>query len=144
MAFAACRIPLSGGRPLEAAFAKLNLKGNTVRAIAIDGTSGTILPIAADGSPLGLASMYNDVAEQPDIALVAASAPHETAALGATSPLARALPHSRVRHPHPASGGLAGRKIFRPLRRDGRKQRAEIGLRSGGPSMAGLDRQDRL
>ena len=69
----------------------LDLKGHTVRAIAVDGTSGTILPVAADGTPAGLASMYNDVAEAADLAMVAAAAPRETAALGATSPLARAL-----------------------------------------------------
>ena len=70
---------------------KLDLAGRRVRAIAIDGTSGTILPINPDGTPTGLASMYNDVAEAADLARVAASAPAETAALGATSPLARAL-----------------------------------------------------
>ena len=69
----------------------LNLHGHTVKAIAVDGTSGTILPIAADGGATGLASMYNDVAEAVDLALVAAAAPQETAALGSTSPLARAL-----------------------------------------------------
>lgn len=75
------------GRALDG----LHLTGHTARAIAIDGTSGTILPIAADGTPVGLASMYNDVAEPADVAMVASAAPQETAALGATSPLARAL-----------------------------------------------------
>lgn len=73
------------------AFRNLDLSGLTVRAIAIDGTSGTILPITADGTPAGLASMYNDVADAALLALVAAVAPRETAALGATSPLARAM-----------------------------------------------------
>jgi D-ribulokinase len=63
----------------------------TIRAIAVDGTSGTILPILADGTPAGLASMYSDVAEPADVALVTAVSPVETAARGATSPLARAL-----------------------------------------------------
>ncbi len=77
---------------VEAAMKGLDLGGKTVKALAVDGTSGTILPIARDGTPLGLASMYNDVAEAADLALVAAVAPQETAALGSTSPLARALP----------------------------------------------------
>ncbi len=104
MATAAIVAPMQGlgGRILQdpaiwwnatvEAMDKLDLAGLNVRAIAIDGTSGTILPVNADGTPAGLASMYNDVAEAADVALVAAAAPAETAALGATSPLARALP----------------------------------------------------
>ena len=76
---------------LIAAFKGLNLEGLSVRAIAIDGTSGTILSVTPDGTPASLASMYNDVAEMPLLALVAAQAPKETAALGSTSPLARAM-----------------------------------------------------
>ena len=76
---------------VEAALKSLDVKDHRVRAIAIDGTSGTILPVTADGTPAGLASMYNDVSEAADLAMVAAVAPRETAALGATSPLARAL-----------------------------------------------------
>ncbi|MFN4143069.1 FGGY-family carbohydrate kinase [Aestuariivirga sp.] len=76
---------------LESAFAGLDLAGLAVRAIAVDGTSGTILAVEADGTPASLASMYNDVCERPHLALVAAHAPRETAALGSTSPLARAL-----------------------------------------------------
>ena len=38
--------------------------------------------------------MYNDVAEAAHLAMVAAAAPPETAALGNTSPLARAIPLS--------------------------------------------------
>jgi D-ribulokinase len=67
---------------------KLDLAGKTVKALAVDGTSGTILAIGRDGAPRGLASMYNDVAEADDLARVAAVAPKETAALGSTSPLA--------------------------------------------------------
>jgi sugar (pentulose or hexulose) kinase len=84
------------------AFKGLKLEGLTVRAIAIDGTSGTILPIHADGTPAALASMYNDVAEPALLALVASAAPRETAALGSTSPLARAMelhkPNTRILH----------------------------------------------
>jgi sugar (pentulose or hexulose) kinase len=84
------------------AFKTLDLSGLTIRAIAIDGTSGTILPVTQDGTPQGLASMYNDVAEKALLALVASAAPKETAALGSTSPLARAMelhkPGTRILH----------------------------------------------
>src|SRR3954463_6646665 len=35
-----------------------------VAATAVDGTSGTILPLDERGSPVGFASMYNDTAEE--------------------------------------------------------------------------------
>jgi D-ribulokinase len=73
------------------AFAALELTNIAVRTIAIDGTSGTILPVDADGNPTALASMYNDVAGIDLVQRIAAAAPPETAAHGATSPLARAL-----------------------------------------------------
>jgi sugar (pentulose or hexulose) kinase len=65
---------------------------SSIRGIAIDGTSGTILPVSDDGTPLGLASMYDDYAEASDLARVTAAAPMDSAARGASSPLARALP----------------------------------------------------
>lgn len=74
-----------------AAFAALKRDGLTVRAISIDGTSGTILAIDADGSPASLGSMYNDVCSKENLSKVSAVAPRETAALGGTSPLARAM-----------------------------------------------------
>jgi sugar (pentulose or hexulose) kinase len=73
------------------AFAKLNLKGLNVLALAIDGTSGSIVAVDGAGVPLGLASMYNDVAEANAIVAVKAVASRDTAALGSTSPLARAI-----------------------------------------------------
>ena len=76
---------------LVQAFAGLKLDGLRVLSLAIDGTSGTILPCDADGAPLGLASMYNDVAEAAAVKAIQQVAPAETAALGSTSPLARAL-----------------------------------------------------
>jgi sugar (pentulose or hexulose) kinase len=76
---------------VRAAFAGLDLAGLAVRAIAIDGTSGTILAVDASGAPQGLGSMYNDVGATEDVARVSAVAPRETAALGSTSPLARAM-----------------------------------------------------
>ena len=49
-------------------------------------------PWLNDGTPLGLASMYDDYAEAADLARVTAVAPAESAARGGSSPLARALP----------------------------------------------------
>lgn len=76
---------------IEQAFAQLDLKDLNVLALAVDGTSGTILAVDKSGKPLGLASMYNDLAERTDVDKVLAAAPMETAALGGSSPLARAL-----------------------------------------------------
>jgi sugar (pentulose or hexulose) kinase len=97
-----------------AAFSGLQWDGLRVRAIAVDGTSGTILAVANDGAPLGLASMYNDPCGKAELARIAAVAPRETAALGGTSPLARAMEFrdrgSRVLHQADwIMGRLAGR-----------------------------------
>ncbi len=77
---------------VAAAFAVLDLQGIKILALSIDGTSGTILPIDGEGKPLAFASMYNDVADPAHVTLIKATAPSETAAHGATSPLARAIP----------------------------------------------------
>ena len=76
---------------IEQAFALLDLNDLNVLALAIDGTSGTILAVDKNGEPLGLASMYNDLAERVDVDKVLAVAPMETAARGGSSPLARAI-----------------------------------------------------
>jgi sugar (pentulose or hexulose) kinase len=61
-----------------------------IRAIAVDGTSGTMLPVNADGSPVGAALMYNDPVNNAHILdAIAAVAPTTSAAHGATSGLAR-------------------------------------------------------
>ncbi len=94
-----------------AAFKELDLKGLAVRAIAIDGTSGTILAIDDTGQPQGLASMYNDICDVAHLARVSAVAPRETAALGSTSPLARAMDLKGKRIIHQADwilGRLSG------------------------------------
>jgi len=62
-----------------------------VLALSIDGTSGTILAVDKGGAPVGLASMYNDVAAAAFLDPVMKEAPQDTAARGGTSPLARAL-----------------------------------------------------
>ncbi len=74
------------------AFKALDLKGLQVLALAIDGTSGTVLPVDAAGRAVGMASMYNDVAESKHVLRIKSVAPPETAAHGATSPLARLMP----------------------------------------------------
>lgn len=62
-----------------------------VAALAVDGTSGTMLALDAEGRPLAPALMYDDTAAAPDVARVAAEAPAESAAHGPTSGLAKAL-----------------------------------------------------
>lgn len=88
-----------------------------VRAVAVDGTSGTIVPVNPAGLPVGPASLYNDVAEPATVARIDDAAPPESAARGATSALARAV-DCLAAHPHAhrilhqadwIAGRLAGR-----------------------------------
>ena len=58
-----------------------------VGALAVDGTSGTLLPITADGMPMGPLSLYKDPAPEPQRAAVADWGPP----VGAASALARAI-----------------------------------------------------
>jgi D-ribulokinase len=76
---------------LHSAFSQLDLKSMRVLALAIDGTSGTIVAVDDTGAPVVSASMYNDVADAAHVNRIKEIAPPETAAHGATSPLARAL-----------------------------------------------------
>jgi sugar (pentulose or hexulose) kinase len=59
-----------------------------IAALAVDGTSGTLLLADADGRPLAPARMYNDASAPAEVARIAATAPAESGAHGATSPLA--------------------------------------------------------
>ncbi|MGA0134409.1 MAG: TIGR01459 family HAD-type hydrolase [Opitutales bacterium] len=61
------------------------------RAIAVDGTSGTLLAIDHDHRPVGLARMYDDADTRNLAEIVARLAPAESAARGPTSAAARAL-----------------------------------------------------
>ena len=89
----------------------------SVRAISVDGTSGTVLPIDNEGAPLARALMYCDAVEDPEIqSAIAAAAPLKSAARGATSGLAKALAFkdlpSLARVLHQAdwvAGNLSGR-----------------------------------
>jgi sugar (pentulose or hexulose) kinase len=88
-----------------------------VRALAVDGTSGTMLAVDRFGEPVGPARMYDEpCADDAVIRAIAEHAPAESAARGATSALARVLMmqgRSNVRHMlHQAdwiSGKLSGR-----------------------------------
>ncbi len=95
-------------RAVVAAMHGLDLAQLRVMAIAIDGTSGSIVPVDAEGTPLGLASMYNAVAETEHVACIKRVAPPETAAHGSTSPLARAMGMGGARFLHQADW-LAGK-----------------------------------
>ncbi|RUW68423.1 MULTISPECIES: FGGY-family carbohydrate kinase [unclassified Mesorhizobium] len=64
----------------------------SVCAIAVDGTSGTVLPVDSAGRPLAEPLMYNDkVLDDAILAAIAREAPEASAAHGATSGLAKAL-----------------------------------------------------
>jgi sugar (pentulose or hexulose) kinase len=63
-----------------------------VRALAIDGTSGTMLPVNAGGDVLATPMMYNDpVGDAVILEAIARLAPKESAAHGATSGLAKLM-----------------------------------------------------
>lgn len=62
-----------------------------VRAVAVDGTSGTLLAVDAAGRPLAPARMYNELAAPGALRAVEDAAPPDSAARGPASPLAKAL-----------------------------------------------------
>nr|WP_294523029.1 FGGY-family carbohydrate kinase [uncultured Rhodopila sp.] len=89
-----------------------NASLRNVDGIAVDGTSGTILPVDTAGRPLAPASLYNTLADPADVARVARVAPPGSAARGASSPLARALAWRNLKaraHLHHEADWLAGR-----------------------------------
>lgn len=77
---------------LEKAMAQLagNIDLARVNALAVDGTSGTLVAVDRAGRPVAAGSLYNDRADDAAIAAVGRVAPAQSAAHGATSPLARA------------------------------------------------------
>ncbi|PSJ55976.1 FGGY-family carbohydrate kinase [Kumtagia ephedrae] len=106
-------------RALQAALGDLlsRIDPAAVVALAVDGTSGTMLPIDRDGRPLTDALMYSDpVADAGILAAIAAAAPAESAAHGPTSGLAKAMRFGKTLTPwrviHQAdwiAGQLSGR-----------------------------------
>ncbi|MFA7387906.1 MAG: FGGY-family carbohydrate kinase [Thiohalobacteraceae bacterium] len=95
---------LSGAHPLR-----------SVAALAIDGTSATLLACDARGEPLGPGLMYNDHRAEAEAVRIAAIAPPDSAAQGAHSSLAKALwllnraPTDGARHLLHQADWLAGR-----------------------------------
>lgn len=77
------------------------INASQVRALCVDGTSGTVLVSDAQGTPLAPALMYNDSRSLEQAERIRAIAPAECAAHGASSGLAKLLylqqhfPHAR-------------------------------------------------
>jgi len=64
---------------------------NEITAIAVDGTSGTLLITDDQGNPLCDALMYNDARSHKEAEIIAATAPPESGAHGASSALAKLM-----------------------------------------------------
>lgn len=113
------REPMIWWQAVQAALAELlaGIDRTAVRAIAVDGTSSTLLPVDSVGRPLAEPLMYNDKVDDTDIlAVIAREAPGASAAHGATSGLAKALRFQQLpgigRMLHQAdwiAGNLSGR-----------------------------------
>ncbi len=95
--------------------------GIKITALSVDGTSGSVLAIDADGAPLGPALMYNDTRAVEQARLIAAVAPEDSPANTIGSGLARALWLDRhafaegIRHVNQAdwiAGMLSGQHGF--------------------------------
>jgi len=72
-----------------------SLNNTEIKAIAIDGTSGTVLLTDADGIPLSPALMYNDQRCMAEAGQIAHIAPADSASHGASAGLAKLLHLSR-------------------------------------------------
>ena len=91
-----------------------DLRAEPVTALAVDGTSGTLLLTDADGQPCTPGLLYNDRRAVAEARRIAAVAPVESGAHGATSALAKLLylqPRAgdRVRHALHQADWIAGR-----------------------------------
>jgi D-ribulokinase len=80
-------------RGLDDAMARLASMIDLARvgALAVDGTSGTLVGVDDRGIPVSAGSLYNDRADDADLAAVERAAPPQAAVHGVTSPLARAM-----------------------------------------------------
>jgi sugar (pentulose or hexulose) kinase len=80
-------------RALERVIAALDKDADLshLAAIAVDGTSATLLLTDSLGHPLGPALLYNDARATAEAAAVAALAPADSAAFGASSSLSKLL-----------------------------------------------------
>ena len=93
------RDPIGWWKAVQAALGETlgSIDRRQVTALAIDGTSGTMLPVDQSGAPLATPMMYNDpVADRALLDAVSAHAPRESAAHGATSGLAKLLAFQSV------------------------------------------------
>jgi D-ribulokinase len=90
-----------------------------IARIAVDGTSGTLLLIDADGRPRSPGLMYNDARAAEEAARIAAVAPAESGAHGRSSALAKLLhllaqgATADVRHAVHQADWIAGRLCAR-------------------------------
>jgi len=75
-----------------------HLNPNNVKAISVNGTSGTVLVCDSQGTPLALARMYNDAYCSEQAALIKTQAPPDSAAHGSSSGLAKLL-YLQKHHP---------------------------------------------
>jgi sugar (pentulose or hexulose) kinase len=93
LAQAESRDPAAWWQAVEHALAALAASSDLsgLRAMAVDGTSGTVLMLDDTGQPIGPASLYNDPAPQEALRAVAAAAPAGSTARGAASPLAKLM-----------------------------------------------------
>jgi D-ribulokinase len=84
--------PALWARALDDAMAGLGSTVDLARigALAVDGTSGTLVAVDELGRPVAAGSLYNDSADAAAIAAVGRVAPTRAAVHGTTSPLARA------------------------------------------------------
>ncbi|AGB75014.1 MULTISPECIES: FGGY-family carbohydrate kinase [Rhizobium] len=92
------RSPSSWWARTSAALTELAAKASLscVRAIGVDGTSGTVLAIDSAGEPVGAPLMYNDACPDPSIVeSISRHAPADSPARGSSSALARAIHLSR-------------------------------------------------
>ncbi len=93
------------------------LAGAQVRAIAIDGTSATVLLCDADGTPLGPALLYDDARATAQAHIIDSVAPAHSPARGAGSSLAKTLYLARrfpeAQHVLHQADWLAGRLLER-------------------------------
>ena len=115
-----------------------------IRALAVDGTSGTMLAVDAARRAAGAGAHVQRPGRRCRNPRLdpSSAAPATSAAHGPTSGLAKLIrlqAHARRRPRHP-SGRLDRRALFRPLRRERREQCAEDRLRPGRAPLARLDR----
>jgi D-ribulokinase len=68
-----------------------SVSATAVRALAVAGTSGTVLLVDPQGKPLTSALLYNDNRSRHEAKMIARYAPATSGALGATSGLAKLL-----------------------------------------------------